>query len=222
MSVAIIQVRSTSKRFPNKVMAKVHKKPLLYYVINRVKKSKNIKKIIVACSVLKSDDNIVKFCRTNKYPFYRGSLNNVLNRFVNVSKKYSLKYFIRINGDSPCIDPYLIDKAIKIFKENNCDLVTNIFPRTYPKGASVEVMKSKLAFDLNKKNISRYCKEHITSYIYLNHKKYNIINFKNKKNLSYLNLSVDTKSDLIRIRKVLINKNFMNMSWKKIVNITHR
>ena len=222
MSVAIIQVRASSKRFPNKVMTKINKKPLLQYVINRVKKSKKITNIIVACSVLKSDDIIVKFCKKNKYNFYRGSLNNVLNRFVNVCKEYNLNHFIRINGDSPCIDPNLIDKAIKIFNKNNCDLVTNVFPRSYPRGTSVEVMTSKLAFDLNKKKISRYCKEHLTSHIYFNHKKYNIINFKNKKNLSNLNLSVDTKSDLKRIKMVLMNKNFMNMSWKKIVSNTYR
>ena len=84
MSVAIIQVRS-SKRFPNKVMTSINNKPLLYYVM-WVKRSKNIKKIIVACSVLKSDSSIARFCKENKYKIYRGSLNDVLDRYVKVCK----------------------------------------------------------------------------------------------------------------------------------------
>ena len=117
MSVAIIQVRSSSKRFPNKVMTSINNKPLLYYVMSRVKRSKKIKKIIVACSVLKSDSSIARFCKENKYKIYRGSLNDVLDRYVKVCKKYKLKYFVRINGDSPCIDPNLVDKAIQIYKK---------------------------------------------------------------------------------------------------------
>ena len=222
MSVAIIQVRSSSKRFPNKVMTSINNKPLLYYVMSRVKRSKNIKKIIVACSVLKSDSSIARFCKENKYKIYRGSLNDVLDRYVKVCKKYKLKYFVRINGDSPCIDPNLVDKAIQIYKKKNCDIVTNVFPRSYPRGISVEVIKSKCVFDLNKKKISNSFREHITSYFYNNYKNYKIINFNNKKNFSKINLSVDTKSDLKKIRKAIINKNFLNMSWKKIVNITHK
>ncbi len=221
MSVAIIQVRSSSKRFPNKVMTSVNNKPLLYYVMNRVKKSKNIKKTIVACSVLKSDNSIVRFCKKNKYKIYRGSLKNVLDRYVNVCKKYKLKYFVRINGDSPCIDPNLIDKAVQIYKKNNCDIVTNVFPRTYPRGTSVEVIKSKCVFDLNKKKINNSFREHITTYFYNNYKNYKIINFNNRRNLSKINLYVDTKSDLKKIRKAITQKNFLNMSWKKIINITH-
>ena len=221
MSVAIIQVRSSSKRFPNKVMTSVNDKPLLHYVMKRVKKSKNIKKTIVACSVLKSDNSIVRFCKKNRYKIYRGSLNNVLDRYVRVCKKYKLKYFVRINGDSPCIDPNLIDKAIQIYKKNNCDIVTNVFPRTYPRGTSVEVIKSKCVLDLNKKKINSFFREHITSYFYNNYRNYRIINFNNRRNFSKINLSIDTKSDLKKIHKAIIQKNFLNMSWKKIINITH-
>ncbi len=221
MSVAIIQARSSSKRYPNKVMTYVNEKPLLYYVMSRVRKSKNIKKVIVACSILKSDSSIVKFCKKKKYKTYRGSLNNVLDRYSQVCKKYKLKYFVRISGDSPCIDPNLIDKAIQIFKKKNCDIVTNVFPRTYPRGVSVEVIKSKCILDLNKKKIHDFFREHITSYFYKNYKNYKIINFNYKENLSKINLSVDKKSDLKKISKAMIKKNFLNMSWKKIKNITH-
>ena len=126
MTVAIIQARSSSKRFPNKVMTQINNKPLLNYVYKRVEKSEKINKIIIACSKLKSDDSIVNFCKEKKYTFFRGSLKNVLDRFSKVSKKYKLSYFVRINGDSPCIDPKVIDSAVNLFKVKKCDMVTNL------------------------------------------------------------------------------------------------
>ena len=84
----------------------------------------------------------------------------MLSRYSAVLKKYKLNYFVRITGDSPCIDPRLIDKAINIFKNKKCDLVTNVNPRSYPKGISVEVIKSQLIYDVEKKtNITRENKE---------------------------------------------------------------
>ena len=218
MTVAIIQARTSSKRLPNKVMKKINNQPLISYVYNRVKKSKKITKIIIACSKLKSDDELVKFCKHKKYNFFRGSLNNVLQRYVHVSKKYNLKYFVRITGDSPCIDPAIIDRAIRIYKSKRCDLVTNVHPRSYPAGISVEVVNSKMIIDIEKnKNISKKNKEHLTSYFYQNEKKYSIVNFKNKKDFSKYNLAIDTLRHLKKIKPILEQKKFLTFTWKKIL-----
>jgi len=222
MTVAIIQARTTSKRLPNKVMKKINNQPLISFVYNRVKRSKKITKIIIACSKLKSDDQLAKFCKLKKYKFFRGSLNNVLQRYAEVSKKYNLKYFVRINGDSPCIDPGVIDKAISVYKSKKCDLVTNVHPRSYPVGVSVEVIKSKIIHDLEKNNkTTKKNKEHITSYFYKNKKKYSIVNFKNKKNYSKYNLAIDNLKHLKKIKPILERKNFLSFTWKKILKIIY-
>lgn len=217
MSIAIIQARSNSRRFPNKVLKLINGKPLISYVYNRVKKAKEVKKIYVACSNLKSDDILAKYCKDKKYNLYRGSLNNVLKRFSDILEKKKQIYFLRITGDSPCADPKLIDHAINLFKENNYDIVTNVFPRSFPKGISVEVIKSKLIIDLNKLKISKYNREHVTSYFYQNSKKYNIKNIKNRINYSRFSLAVDTPRGLYKIKSILKNKNFLNFNWKKIL-----
>lgn len=217
MTVAIIQARSSSKRFPNKVMQQINGYPLISYVYNRVKKSNKIKKIFVASSVSNSDDKLVKYCKIKDYKVFRGSLNNVIKRFSQILKKKNIKYFVRINGDSPCIDPKVIDKAVNLFKKKKYDIVTNVFPRSYPKGISVEVIKSKLIIDLDRKKINKHYREHITSFFYNNSHNYNIKNFKNKKNYSRLSLAVDTKNDLLKMKSVLENKNFLNYDWKKIL-----
>ena len=153
MSAAIIQVRTSSKRFPNKVLSKVNNVPMLNFVYNRVRQAKKIKKIIIAFSKNHSDDVLQKYCKKKKYTYFRGSLNNVLKRYSEASKKYKLRNFVRVNGDSPCIDPLVLDYGVSLFKKKKCDIVTNVFPRSFPKGVSVEVIKSSLIQKLTKKKI---------------------------------------------------------------------
>lgn len=222
MATAIIQARMSSKRLPNKVMKIINNKPLITHVYERVKRSKKIKTIIVACSKSKTDDPLVKLCKIKKYKFFRGSLNNVLHRFVQASKKYNLKYFVRINGDSPCIDPAIIDKAIRLYENKRCDLVTNVYPRSYPAGISVEVINSRIIYDVEKyKKITEKNKEHVTSYFYEHNKEYSIINFRNKKNCSNYNLAIDTLKHLKKIEQALRNKNFLDFTWKKILKLIY-
>ena len=122
---------------------------------------------------------------------------------LKAAQKFKIKHFIRISGDSPLIDYKIIDYAIETFKNyKNSDLVTNIFPRKYPSGQSVEIIKTKI-LEKNIKNFSLIEKEHVTKYFYSNYKKFKIANF--KKNFYYYKnlpeLSIDYKSDLKKIMK---------------------
>ena len=179
--ICIVQARMSSKRFPGKTMKSLIKKSLLQRVLNRIECSKKIDKIIVATSTSKQDDQIEKFCTKNNYTIYRSNLNNVVKRFEGTINKFDIKDFIRISADSPLIDPKIIDQAINIYKKKNADIVTNVFPKTFPKGQSVEIINSNVFLKFSKKIKSKEFKEHITKYFYKNHKKFKIINFTLKK-----------------------------------------
>ena len=201
--LAIIQARSDSRRFPKKVLYKINSKPLILHVIDSIKKSGKVKKILIATSNKKTDDNLIKLLKRNNIFYYRGSLNNVVLRFINASKKFKYSHIIRISGDSPLINSKVIDRAIKIFNNNkSADLITNVFPRTFESGNSVEIIKRNL-LKTNLSKMSKYDKEHVTTFFYKNYKKFKIVNFKNKKNLSKVKISVDFKKDLTEIRKKL-------------------
>jgi len=123
---------------------------------------------------------------------------------------------MRISADSPLIDPVIIDKAIKIFnsQKKKYDIITNVFPRSYPKGQSVEIIKtSKLRYFLKKFNNEQ--KEHVTKYFYKNYKKFMIKNFKSIKDKTKTKLAIDTKDDLKLILKTFKEKKFINFSLKK-------
>ena len=198
--IVIIQARMSSSRFKQKVMYEVKEKPLIWYVINSIKKSCKVKKIIIATSKNKTDDKLCYYLKKNKISVFRGNLNNVAERLYSLASKLKSKNFIRISGDSPFMDYKIIDRAINIHrkKPNKYDLITNIFPRTFPRGRSVEIIKTKslkkiLPF------INKDEKEHVTKFFYRNKEQFCIKNFKtNKKNLS--NLAIDTKKDLEKLR----------------------
>ncbi len=210
--LAIIQARCSSKRFPNKVLKIIYGKPLIHHVILKLQKSKKITKIIVATSNHKSDDKLIKYLKKIRVEFFRGSLSNVTNRFLELVLFKKKKFFLRISGDSPLIDYKIVDEAIKIFKKNKkYDLVTNIFPRSFPKGQSVEIIRT----DILKNNIfkmSKEDKEHVTRYFYKYSKNFYIKNFRNKLKTKFIKLAVDNKTDLAKILKKIDKNKFKNYS----------
>ena len=125
---------------------------------------------------------------------------------------------MRICGDSPLIDYNLIDNAISKFNVKKYDILTNIFPRSYPKGQSIEIINSKtfqkIFLSLKNKNH----KEHVTTYFYENFKKFKIYKLKNNINQSNINLSIDTIEDFNRIKKLLFYSNFNAISYKAHAN----
>ena len=92
----IIQARCSSRRFKNKVMHLIYNKPLILHVIEKIKKTKKVKKIIVATSKNKTDDKLVKYLKKIKISCYRGELNNVAKRLYNAARYFKSKYFVRV------------------------------------------------------------------------------------------------------------------------------
>ena len=209
--LCIIQARYSSKRLPGKVLKKIFGLTILERVINQVKKSKKIKKIIVATSDHKTDKKIITLCQKNNIDCISGSLNNVFKRFHLAVNSQQYKSFVRVSADSPLIDPSLIDRVVSLYNKNRYDIVTNVFPRTFPKGFSVEVINSKIILDFLNKIKKKKHQEHLTSFFYDNYKNFKIKNFYNKSDLSYFNLSVDNLNDFIRVKSIIKfckNKNY--------------
>jgi spore coat polysaccharide biosynthesis protein SpsF (cytidylyltransferase family) len=223
--LCIIQARYSSKRLPGKVLKKILGTTVLKRVVNQVKKSKKISKIIIATSKHKTDKKIINFCNKNKIHCISGPLNNVFKRFYSIIVQEHCKSFVRISADSPLIDPSLIDRAVTLFNKNRYDIVTNVFPRTFPKGFSVEVVNSKLILDFLSKTKKKRHQEHLTSFFYDNYKNFKIKNFYNKINNSNINLSIDSFVDFIRAKSILKfckNKNYsldyILLIYKKLFN----
>ena len=222
--LCIIQARYSSKRLRGKVLKKIYGLSILERVYNQVKKSRKVSKIIIATSNQEDDKKIIKFCKVKKISYFAGPLNNVLRRFYLILKNRNYKSFVRISSDSPFMDPKLIDKGINLFNQNDYDLVTNVFKRSFPKGFSIEVIKTNIILNSISKIKKKEFKEHVTTFFYKNFKNYKIKNFYNKTDKSDINLSIDTKDDLDRAKKIIkfcknriFSLNYILKIYKKII-----
>lgn len=200
---AIVQARMSSERFPNKILYEVHGKPMLQYLLERMEHCRQLDDIVVATSSEDSDDAIADFCRNNEVECFRGLLSNVAGRFRQVLDKYGFGVFVRVNGDSPLLDQSLIDNAIKIFRSDDFDIVTNVMPRTYPSGQSVEVLKTATFQNTYTHFTEAEDLEHVTRYFYNHSGDFRIHNFALEENLKSIKLSVDNWQDMSVLAKIL-------------------
>lgn len=214
----VIQARTSSSRFPEKVLSPLRGIPMLLWTINYCRKT-NLP-LFVLTSTDKSDDQLIGMLDKNYVSYYRGSLENVVSRYLSFMKEHQVKKVVRISGDSPLINPDVILKVIAQDQElADADLTTNVFPRSFPKGQSVEVIPRKSLELLRDRNLSESDIEHVTPYFYANYKEFKINNLNNTEDLSSINLSVDTKEDLLRVDQfmALASLNFSSsaLSWEK-------
>ena len=141
---AIVQARIGSKRFRGKVLKKIKGEEAILILLNRLSRSKKIKKIIVAIPKSSENKKLKRLLIKNNYSIFEGSQNNVLNRYYECAKKFSAQHILRITGDCPLVDPQLVDKPIKIYNQKNYDFVSNIENRSYPDGMDVEIFSLKV------------------------------------------------------------------------------
>ena len=114
----IIQARMGSTRLPGKVMLNVEdQKPVLYFVIKQLQECKLIDKIIVATTTNEEDDQIVNYSKNMGIDHFRGRSKDVLDRYYQCAKEYSISTIVRIPSDKPLIDPEIVDNVVTIFKK---------------------------------------------------------------------------------------------------------
>ena len=199
--VVIIQARTDSRRFPRKVLSKIEGKPLLWHVIDRMKKIKHAK-IIVATTNRKIDDEIIKIAKNSNVEYFRGKKNDVLDRFYKAAMKFNANIIIRITADCPLIDPRESNKVLNKFLGGNFDYVTSD-DNTYPKGLDTECFSFNVLEKAWKEAKLKSEREHVTPYIWKNPKIFRkgIVKLQNK-NLSSQRWVVDYENDLAFVRKI--------------------
>jgi len=200
---AIVQARMGSTRLPGKVMKEVLGSPLLYYLIERLKQSKYIEKIVVATTVEEADQLIFDYAVKLGVDTFRGNEDDVLDRYYQAAKKYKIDTIVRITADCPLICPEVIDKVISEYLKDSYDYTTNTILYTYPDGCDVEVFSFQ-ALERAWKECKDYVgREHVTPYI-SNSGKFKIKNVENENpvNPNDFKWSVDRVEDFEFVREV--------------------
>ncbi len=163
----LILCRYNSTRLPGKILKPIQGKPILQYLHEKINLVVARDQIIICTSTESSDDPIIDFCRREKYNFFRGSLNNVAKRFLDCGQHYQFDFIVRINGDNLFLDPFLLKGMISETMKNEFDFVTNVWKRTYPKGMSIEIVRTKYYANMfNQYFTNKNHFEHVTIYFY--------------------------------------------------------
>ena len=197
-----IQARMSSSRFPGKVLAPFRGKPIVSHVVSRVAQVVPPDQITVATSTDASDDPLALYVRSLGVPVYRGPLDNVFERVQMCLLEYPCDWFFRVCADSPLVDATLVETMSQFAEDTDVDLVTNVFPRTFPTGLSLEMLNAARFAGLDSACLSSEQQEHMTLYYYANASRFEIVNIESgNPKLSRINLCVDTTEDIVRLEQ---------------------
>ena len=217
--VAIIQARTTSTRLPNKVLMKLGGKSIIENIVDRVSHSKHINDLVVATSIEKSDDTIETLLQDAGVNVFRGSLNNVLERFYYCAEKFNADIVIRFTADNALIAPELIDAAINAFLGINVDYL--YYKEKLPLGMGIEIF----TFNALKRAFSEAqdaeCLEHVTPYIRENPQIFKVFKYKDKndEDNSGLRFTIDTWQDYDFVSKVYDSFDRNTFSYSEILKL---
>ena len=223
MNIAfIVEARMSSTRLPGKVFLRVNNKPIIKYLIERLKRVKKVKKIILATTKNKVDNVLVDFAKKNKLKHFRGSEERVLERVYFAAKKFKIDAIISITADCPLIDVSIIDQCLKIFLKNKIDFLTNSHFRSYPDGMDVQIFKFQTLKKALKLAKTKKDYEHTTYVMRKNPGKFNTLHIFAPENLNYpkLGLTLDEIEDYKFIKKIIksFKKNYL-FSCQEIINL---
>jgi spore coat polysaccharide biosynthesis protein SpsF len=217
----VLQARLSSSRLPGKVLKQILDRPMLEMQIERCRRAKHMDRLIIATSRDSSDNPIQTLCEKMGLPFYRGSLDDVLDRFYQAVHAHKPDYVVRLTGDCPLIDPEIIDKTIAFGLSGSYDYANNCLQPTFPDGLDVEVMRLSSLETAWREATLGSDREHVTPFLYRHPERFRIGCYKNNVDLSHLRWTVDEPADfalVTEIYKALYPQN-PNFGYRDILSL---
>jgi spore coat polysaccharide biosynthesis protein SpsF len=197
--VAIIQARIGASRLPNKMLLNLHGYSIIEWVYRRVSQAKKIDQILFALPDAAQDDILAWYMKSIGAEIFRGSENDLVDRYYQTAKYASADVVVRICADNPLICASEIDSLIDFFQKKQCDYAYNHIPKgnSYPDGLGAEICQMKLLEDINEQANKPEYREHLFNYIWNKTDQYQIMTFDPPQELAYptLKLDIDTMAD---------------------------
>ena len=200
---AFIQARMSSGRYPGKVLAPFRGEPLIRHVVQVIEQVLPPSDIVVATSSEVSDDPLAHYLETLGITVHRGPLRNVFERYLMCLCDHPCDWILRISGDSPLLFPELIRFIVRQADHFDGDLITTIFPRTFPNGQNAELIRTRSLQVISSAELTPNDQEHVTPYFYRHHDRMQIMNVESgDPRLAEVSLAVDTVEDLQRLERL--------------------
>ncbi len=201
-AIAIIQARTGSSRLPGKVLMDLGGKTVLARVVGRLRRAALLDDIVVATSDHAADDAIVSECLRLAVSCFRGSEEDVLDRYRQAAQFCKADVVVRITADCPLIDPELVDQASRTFHDQQADYASNTVVPTYPRGLDTEVFSRAALERAWAEAVKAHEREHVTPYFYQHPELFRIASTASPVDYSRYRWTLDTNEDLELIRKI--------------------
>ena len=221
----IIEARTNSSRLPYKVIKKINGVSILENLINRIRHQNQIKKIIVATTRLKRDDEIENICKKKNIICFRGHKNDLIKRVSDAAIQNNVTDIIQLTSDNPLVDTQILLNLYKVYLKGKYDFVSNSIERTFPIGTDIRIFSLKKLIKYSKKVYGKK-REH-TCYYFLKNK-HNIKRFnldaQKKHNRPDLRITLDYPEDFKLIKKIFIffNKKYKYFDLSKIISFVDK
>lgn len=206
-----------STRLPGKVMLPILGKPMLVHVVERVRRTRLIDDIIIATSASPQDDVLVELCRAREWKFFRGSEEDVLDRYYNAAQ--DAEHIVRITSDCPVIDPTVIDYVVAGYYAAypKPDYAANTLIRSYPRGLDVEIFNCAALAQAWDEDHNPATREHVTPYLYRHPDKFRLLSVSNPTDFSAYRLTVDTPEDFELIERIYAHFQHNAFGWREMI-----
>jgi len=220
--VAIIQARMGSTRLPGKVLMDLSGKPALVRCVKRTSRTKMIDAVGVATTIKSADDDIANLCNQHGIRCFRGSEEDVLDRYYHAATVFEADIIVRITGDCPLIEPAIIDQTIADFMAlaPEIDYACNFMPiQTFPRGLETEVLFFEVMERVWREDKNLAWREHVTTYIRKNAELFRISGISSKIDYSNLRWTLDTEEDLQFVRCIYNYFGHDHFSWQEVLDV---
>jgi len=219
--VAIIQARMESTRLPGKILMDLGGETMLTRVLNRVSRARNVDMAVVATTDRSADDAVIRLGEKKGWQLFRGSSEDVLDRYYQAAKFYQAEAVVRITADCPLIEPEVIDKVVGEFLSSypETDYVSNLLERGFPRGLDTEVFSFGALEKAWREDTDLSRREHVTPYIWGQPRKFRMKNVGNDKDYSGMRWTVDTAEDLAFVRKIYGYFPDDKFGWEEVIQL---
>jgi len=221
--VAIIQARMGSSRLPGKVLMDLGGETVLGRVVRRLQRSRHISKIVVATTTVPADEVMVAECDRLEVLCFRGSEQDVLDRYYQAARANAADAVVRVTSDCPLIDPELVDETVEVFRDKHADYASNVFPRTYPRGLDTEVFSFDALDRAWREAREAHQREHVTPYLYEHPQIFKLASLSGAADYSRYRWTLDTREDLELLRAIYSRFDGRDdFSWKEVLRLMER
>ena len=172
--VASIEARMSASRLPGKVLMDVAGAPALERLVRRLTRAVSLDAIVLATTTNPADDPLAQWAEARKLPCYRGSEEDVLERVVEAHRMMGTEVIVEICGDTPLLDPRVVDAAVNRFLRGDVDVVSNTANLTWPQGIDAQVFRFEDLEKIARTQSDPAVREHVSLYFYENPDKYRI------------------------------------------------